>query len=244
MPRLEAVLFDFGGTLDGDGVHWRERFHAIYARTGHPIEAQRFTGAFATAERTLARQHDLREASFREMIELQVRLQMEALQIDNPGLARRVVQTALEEAADCLARSRRALQRLHSDGLQLGIVSNFPGNLRRVCREAGLDSFLGPIVDSTRVGVSKPDPAIFQIALATLGVEPGACAFVGDSIERDLLPARRLAMTTVWLAPPGPVPAHPVEADLVLQGIEQLAELPARLRACQPPPVAGEGPCQ
>ena len=31
---IETVLFDFGGTLDADGVAWKERFHALYRAEG------------------------------------------------------------------------------------------------------------------------------------------------------------------------------------------------------------------
>jgi FMN phosphatase YigB (HAD superfamily) len=46
------------------------------------------------------------------------------------------------------------------------------------------------VLDSAVCGISKPDPAIFTLALAHLGVPPRQALFVGDSLEQDVIPAR------------------------------------------------------
>jgi putative hydrolase of the HAD superfamily len=72
-----------------------------------------------------------------------------------------------------------------------------------VCRECGIRDLLGVVVDSSRVGACKPDPAIFQTALRALAASPTATLFVGDSLPRDMAGARALGMPHVWLAGPG-----------------------------------------
>src|SRR5262249_58196132 len=83
---------------------------------------------------------------------------------------------------------------------RLGVVSNFYGNLARVCDDAGIQSFFQVLVDSTEAGCSKPDPRIFQRALTALGVPASAATFVGDSLPRDMAGAAGAAMRRSRLA--------------------------------------------
>jgi len=113
-----------------------------------------------------------------------------------------------------------------SRGYKLGIVSNFYGNVDALCREAGLAEFLDVILDSTRVGVSKPNPEIFRLAVDKLKVLPGETIFVGDSYERDMMPSRQLGMKTVWMKGPNPrLPEGPVMVDRVISNLPQLVEV-------------------
>jgi putative hydrolase of the HAD superfamily len=88
-----------------------------------------------------------------------------------------------------------------SERYRLGIVSNFYGNLEAVCESAGLCSFFKVMVDSHCVGVEKPDPAIFRVALERLGATPEKAVFIGDSLRRDREGARRMGMRFIWIAP-------------------------------------------
>jgi len=58
-------------------------------------------------------------------------------------------------------------------------------------------------VFSCDVGVSKPDPRIYEIACERLGVEPDECLFVGDGANDELPGAERVGMTAVQLRAPG-----------------------------------------
>src|SRR5262249_27649227 len=72
-------------------------------------------------------------------------------------------------------------------------------NLATICEEVGLRPYVDALVDSTVVGVRKPEPEIFHHALTRLGLAPGAVVFVGDSLGRDLAGARGVGMPHVWL---------------------------------------------
>ena len=47
---IETLLFDFGGTLDADGVAWKERFHALYRADGLDVTSDAFARAFYAAD--------------------------------------------------------------------------------------------------------------------------------------------------------------------------------------------------
>lgn len=243
IATARAILFDFGGTLDADGLHWSDRFGRAYQQAGRPVDPDRFWTAFAAAERALAGR-DLRGWSFRALLRLQVRLQIEALgwltptgdAVSDQGWitaedivrwAAAVVDFCYEEAALCLRRNRSVLAELRARSYRLGIVANFPGNLADVCREFDLTACLDVLVDSTVEGVAKPDPRIFQRALDRLGLPASACWFVGDSLEKDILPARRLGFRTVWIVPAEKEPVEHPAADVVIHRLpDVLAVVP------------------
>jgi HAD superfamily hydrolase (TIGR01549 family) len=203
MSQYKTVLFDFGGTLDADGVAWKERVHGHYQSEGLRMTAEAFAPAFyAAADQmvgTLPREADLAVTVNELMSNLETELRRRVMP-DDKGRGRRAAARFLAEAAASFARNRPLLERL-SDRYRLGIVSNFYGNLDAVCRGAGLAPLFGVMVDSQRVGAEKPNPAIFQAALDALGAVPESTLFVGDSLRRDREGARRLGMDFVWIAP-------------------------------------------
>jgi putative hydrolase of the HAD superfamily len=222
MERIEAVLFDFGGTLDGEGLHWQTRFRRAFEIAGFPQAAERFAAAYREAEARLARDQDLSAFGYREMIEAQVGQQVHALGLDPDAVVPEVVRLCYDAAVRCVERNRRLLSELRAMGLELGVVSNFPGNLEIVCRELGLAAWLDTLVDSTVEKVAKPDPRIFTLAAERLGRAPGRCLVVGDSLERDILPARSAGFRTAWILEPDAATPREAPADHVLRELREV----------------------
>ena len=83
-----------------------------------------------------------------------------------------------------------ALERLKSAGFKLGIVSNADGRVAGDAKRLGLAKFFDVIIDSQVVGVEKPNPKIFQLALDALGVPPEEAMYAGDIYAIDMLGAR------------------------------------------------------
>ncbi|MGW3355303.1 HAD family hydrolase [Streptomyces bungoensis] len=77
------------------------------------------------------------------------------------------------------------LRTLRERGIGVGVVSNIGWDLRPVFREHGLDEFVDAYVLSYEHGVQKPDPRLFSVACAELGVEPRRVLMVGDSRPAD-----------------------------------------------------------
>jgi putative hydrolase of the HAD superfamily len=82
------------------------------------------------------------------------------------------------------------LERLKSQGYKLAIVSNAEGQVENDARRFGLAPYFDAIIDSHVVGVAKPDPRIFHIALERLGVRPEETRFAGDIYSIDMVGAR------------------------------------------------------
>ncbi len=225
--QYETVLFDFGGTLDADGVAWKERVHRHYGAEGLDMSAAAFDPVFYAADDrlvgTISREADL-PATLQALTEnLETELARPAAQGDK-ARAKRAAARFLAEASACFARNRPLLQIL-SSRYRLGIVSNFYGNLEAVCEGAGLAPLFGVMIDSQRVGAEKPDPAIFQAALDPLGASPETTLFVGDSLRRDREGARRVGMGFVWIAPVEVQQAEAAKAPLDHPVVTRLGEL-------------------
>jgi putative hydrolase of the HAD superfamily len=224
-----AVLFDFGGTLDGDGLHWLDRFYAIWAGCGldaAPAE-QQVKEAFYEADRALEADPGISACRFFEMMRRHAALQAGHLGFSDEGLVHRLAAGFTGPSVAALCRNRTVLSCLREQGYRLAVVSNFYGNVATLCEEAGLAPLLDAIVDSAVVGVSKPDPRIFEIALERLRAAPDSAVMVGDSFDRDIRPARDLGMKTMWLAPGRAASCpDPALADAI---IDSVTEVPRRL---------------
>jgi len=198
MSGPEVVLFDFGGTLDADGIHWAPRFYAAYRACGGVVEYPAFELIFRSTDRALQGQSQVRTLGFRALIDLQTELLCDLLP---DGIeAVRIADPFHAAALGVIARNRPILERL-SARYRLGVVSNFSGNLEPCLREVALRSYFMVVADSAVVGIAKPDPRMFTGALALLDTTPAHAWMVGDNFETDIRPAGVLGMHTCWLAP-------------------------------------------
>lgn len=93
------------------------------------------------------------------------------------------------------------LGELRKRGHRLAIVSNGSAEAQGAKIAAtGLAARVDVVLISGVLGLRKPDPAIFREAARLLGVDPGACVFVGDDPEKDVAGAARAGMRTAWVA--------------------------------------------
>ncbi|MBI2963018.1 MAG: HAD family hydrolase [Deltaproteobacteria bacterium] len=195
-PR--GYLFDYGGTLDGEGWHWFDRTVYLYRRAGCGAATPLLKRAFYTAERIIAEEAPRDRYRLRPLIERHVELQMAVLGAGARRVAPAVVAGFCAITEDGWRRARATLRRL-GGAARLGVVSNFYGNLRVLLEEGGLSPLLDAVVESAHVGVEKPDPAIYRLAAERLGLPPADILMVGDSFERDVRAARAAGMRAIWL---------------------------------------------
>lgn len=225
---IRGILFDYGGTLDG-GVHWLERFAQVYRAAGVPLEFERLRAAFDYATSRAYADSALAGYGLQALIEYHVARQFEHLGLTH--VAGPTIVTEFVRASRVgLEESRAILSRLHPH-VALGVISNFYGNVERILHDAQLGPLLSTVVDSAVVGVRKPDPAIFGIAVHRLGCEPGEVLYVGDSFEKDMVGAHAAGLRTGWLIGPRERPCpRPECVDVRLRQLADLEPLVAEWR--------------
>lgn len=229
---IRAILFDMGGTLDGDGLHWLERFLALYQSFGVELPRKTIREAFDEAERKSGVDETIASSNFAKMIELHVQWQLDHLGSNDPALKRHLVEGFLTPVRTAIVDNAQLLASLGDRGFELGVVSNGCGNVEKLCEDFGYLPFLSVVVDSRRVGLFKPDPAIFLHAAEKLGRDPGTIMMVGDSFERDVVPAKMTGMKTAWLE--GQTPRACPDPTVVDLRLRRLVDLPAALSAASP----------
>jgi putative hydrolase of the HAD superfamily len=222
LRRCRAILLDFGGTLDSDGEHWLDRFFELYEQAGLDCPRDEIKRVFYLADGICCENPVVDGLGLRELIKYHVHLQFEALKLRDQSREDHLVEGFCSKTEKVLQRNTLLLGRL-KNRYRLGVVSNFYGNVETLCDEAGLSDHLDVILDSTRVGLSKPDPKIFLLALKKMKVEPTETIFVGDSHERDIMPARSLGMKTVWLKGANQRrPENPGPVDCLISSLPEL----------------------
>lgn len=219
-----AVLFDFGGTLDADGVAWKERFHRLFEAEGVLTEPARFDPVYYAADDALVGTVP-ETLSFRDTVRRVADDVARTLRPHDVALGSRVAARFLADAHASFEANAPVLERL-ARRYRLGIVSNFYGNLETVCDNAQVRRYFGVIVDSARVGLSKPDPRMFVTAVEALGIGRDRAVMVGDSLARDMAGARAAGMAHIWLTA-APERQGPLccPGDRVIQSLRDLEEV-------------------
>ena len=129
-----------------------------------------------------------------------------------------------------------------SGDVRIGVVSDWGSNLRGILAELEIDRHLDFVLPSGAVGVAKPDPGFFRLALDAARVEPAEALMVGDSYRADVRGAWSAGMDAVWLDRREGININPDDEPIptdVLR-IHGLDELPAIVAAGGPLP-RGEG---
>ena len=85
-----------------------------------------------------------------------------------------------------------------SKRFDLGIIANQAKDIVRLLDDSNISRFFKVKVISSEVGIEKPDPRIFQLAMHLAEARnPKDCIMVGDRLDTDILPANLLGMTTI-----------------------------------------------
>ena len=190
---MRCLLFDYGGTLDADGTAWLERFHPLYEEAGLKIPRADFDRAFYDADDHLPSRHPLQGLDLEQTLRLQVHDVLEALAPERTALAEPIAARFAADSRRHFARLRPALARL-GERYQLGVVSNFYGNLESILKAEGLLDLFAVVADSGTLGMTKPEPGIFLHAARAVNTPPGDCVMVGDSVKRDMAGAAAAGM--------------------------------------------------
>ena len=111
-----------------------------------------------------------------------------------------VYRAGYEAGWQCFQDTIPVISRLCSQGLTLGIVTNGDGPTQRAKIEAtGLFEWVSLVVISGEFGRAKPDPSIFEHLLERANCSPEAAFFVGDRLDKDVVPARAVGMHAMHL---------------------------------------------
>ena len=82
---------------------------------------------------------------------------------------------------------------------KLGIIANQSLGTQERIDKWGIGKYFDVVMASAEAGCAKPDLKIFQMALQKAKCEPNEAVMVGDRLDNDIVPAKKLGMKTVWV---------------------------------------------
>jgi len=201
MQPVRAVIFDLGGVVIDSPLHAIARYerelgvpegaiNRVVVDTGPQ-------GAWSRLERG-----EVSMLDFHRDFEAELRAVGHA--IDAAVMMARI--------AECGPRPAmlEAIRRIRARGLKAGaLTNNWADDTREESHE--LQAHFDAFIESSKVGLRKPDPRIYALACSALGVAPAEAVFL-DDIGRNLKAARALGMRTIKVDAP-----EPALAELTLQ---------------------------
>lgn len=209
---IQAIFFDLGSTLIHFTGSWPEvqaasiqELGAALLETGLKLDLPAFQAEFA---RRMEAYFSRRDDDYLEYTTGHI-LRNVLADFGYPGLPVDAIQAALarlyavsqahwQPEVDALP----TLQALQEAGYRLGLISNASdaADVHALIDKAHLRPFLQSVVISAEVGLRKPSPSIYEIALRTMDVSPAVSVMVGDTLQADIAGAHAAGLRAVWIA--------------------------------------------
>lgn len=224
--KYKGVFFDADDTLFDYPQAEREALLACSGEFSVPAAAETFIAAYRRHNHDVWREFERGET---DQATLRVeRFRRLAAELGLHGLPLEKVSTFYLNALACqsqLLPGALELVRKLAGEYPLAMVTNGIAAVQNKRFAASpITPFFRSIVISEEVGIAKPDPRIFQPALAALGLQAADVLYVGDSVTSDMAGARNAGMDFCWLNPKGlPCPAGHAPAFI----IAAISEFPA-----------------
>lgn len=204
--NIKGIIFDYGGTLDTGGDHWSHVIRDGWNKAGVAANDALFREAYVYAEQELERvEHILPHHNFSDVLSIKIQIELQYLsrtgnfppaQVEEK--AKEIAQYCYEVAKENVASAKTVLENLRKK-YPLVLVSNFYGNIETVLKDFDILDCFKKVIESAKVGVRKPDSAIFELGVKALGLKPEEVLVVGDSIKNDIGPAKKLGCHTLLI---------------------------------------------
>jgi len=221
MPALRAVLFDLDDTLT-------DRSRSIERLAGRFLDRFGMDLAGCELHEVIRAIHGGDRGGYAPREELGAHLQSSLPWRQAPGVER-LVDFWRDNFPQCnVERSgvTSTLQSLHRKGLKLGVISNgFTASQNTKLDVMGIRSLFSVVLISQEVGISKPDPRIFQMGLEKLGVLASEAIFVGDNPVVDVAGSRKVGIRSILLNCRGGQAPETGPCPETIASIDQLLDL-------------------
>ena len=204
---LKGIFFDLGGTLTTAYPSVTERIAETLADLGHPIPHRDVASAAAALSpqfddpknRGWSLTHE-RSYAFWNRYYNDLLRELGISRAECPTYALNIYEKLSKPQGYALyPDALPVLERLAGEGYRLALVSNWEAWGAELVAHLGISRYFPTQVLSGCVGVEKPDPEIFRMALAQTGMAPEEVLFIGDIVPLDIEPAEAIGMRAVLI---------------------------------------------
>ena len=214
--NFKAITFDIGGVLYSDDVFKRAIKRALIELNPNVTEAK-FDQVYE--EHLISQSGSLRSKLCLEFLGDMQRKE---------ELLRLTDKYWLFESSDMYQDCLLQIKELKNAGYSVGIIANQPATVKETLAKDQILQYLDFLGISALVGLEKPNPALFQLAVDSLGFPANEIVHVGNRIDNDVIPAKSIGMKTVWLrrgeANPNPSENDLNQADLTVTDLNNLMD--------------------
>ena len=229
MNTIKGIIFDYGGTIDTNGTHWAEVIREQYIKAGLTIDYKLFRETYVYGERALAKNPIIEPTdTFRILLEKKIAIHREYLNGTMSSIQEKnIAEGCYQRVLGTIEKTRNVVESL-SRRYPLVLVTNFYGNMPTVLKEFALEKYFITIVESSIVGIRKPDPALFALGVEALSLPPTDVVVIGDSYRKDIFPAHTLGCHTVWIKGIGweeETPQPNAQPDAIIKSLEEITPL-------------------
>jgi putative hydrolase of the HAD superfamily len=223
IPRRPAgVLFDLADTLAETRRNAYEESKAnLAARLG--VDPDLFMEPWVRSRRQASIDSTLTTRDRIEMVARDLGIEVGAETLDELAEQER---SLWESSVQLKPGARDLLDRLGAAGTKVAIVSNGNSAMQGLPDSLGLTPLVSATVMSSVVGMLKPDPGIYERALADLGLAAADCVYIGDGSDRELEGAQEVGLFAVRMlfgAKPAYQTKHSLNWDATAHSFEELA---------------------
>lgn len=207
MLDVDGLIFDYGGTLDTNSVHWSEILWSGYQNAKVPVSKEVFRDAYVYGERTLAKKFIIKpHHNFLDLLRIKVDIETSYLKessawqigdTERKAISDSIAQFCYNHVLQVLEKSREVLRCL-AEKYPMVLVSNFYGNINTILDDFKL-KFFDSVIESAVVGIRKPDPRIFKLGVDALKMPAERTVVIGDSYSKDIVPAHSIGCRTIWI---------------------------------------------
>jgi HAD superfamily hydrolase (TIGR01549 family) len=209
---MKAVLFDLGHTLIDYYNDWKAPESRAVGRVSHLVSqvAPDGTDENEVAQFLFSLLDDGRKTKLRDMVEIPLEDVLDrCFKEFSYGGDEGLMSESLEAFYGVLLEDRKLVEgaqdmlaAVRGKGYRIGLVSDVAWGLPsrfplQDMRYYGLDRYFDDMVFSTDVGLRKPNPDIFHIALSHVGAKPDEAVFVGNNLQADIKGALDVGMRAV-----------------------------------------------
>ncbi|MDR3136879.1 MAG: HAD family hydrolase [Coriobacteriales bacterium] len=209
MQKIDTVFFDAGNTLLRPAADEAQTFARLAAAMGAQVNLETVSSHIPTMYLLYDRLHSNDESFWQNdrrlrAIWLEMYNHLGELTDVPAKLRMQIAERAYEHYFSAQAwqpfdDTLPALQALQKRGVRMGIISNWESTLKGIISGLGLSSYFDCIISSAEVGLHKPMPEVFELALTSLDARPEQSLHIGDTISADIHGARAVGITPVLI---------------------------------------------
>lgn len=197
------VIFDFGDTLASTVPTYPERIRLSLNSLGYKISENEFLDAYQFADYTIYKNYikngNLNSGVYRNSFFTVIKERFN-IDTDTEELKKQVF-SGLKDIGykrELLPDAAELLELLKTRNMNISIISNNDGHTFEKCRELGIGNYFEIVVDSTNVGMVKPDRNIYRYALDKLNIDAEKAVHIGDLYGADILGGMNSGLDVVW----------------------------------------------